>query len=59
MLGLQDNSIFAAYMLSILSALGCIVYGLLNWNKGDNNEATQIFEEKQWESEENKINETL
>ena len=59
MLGLQANSIFAAYMLSILSALGCIVYGLLNWNKGGDNEVKQIQEEKQWETEENKINETL
>jgi len=59
MLGLQDHSIFAAYMLSILSTLGCIVYGVLNWNKGGDNEVKQIIEEEQWETEENKINETL
>ena len=59
MLGLQDNSIFTAYMLSILSALGCIVYGLLNWNKGGKDEAQQIREEESWESDEQKINETL
>ena len=59
MLGLQDNSIFAAYMLSIASALGCIVYGILNWNKDGNDEADEIREEQDWESEEKKINETL
>ncbi len=35
MLGLQDGWIVAAYMLSILATLLCVVYGLLNWNKGD------------------------
>ena len=59
MLGLQDNSIFAAYMLSIVSALGCIVYGILNWNKGGNDEVEEIREEQNWASEEEKINETL
>jgi len=59
MLGLQDNSIFIAYMLSILSALGCIVYGIFNWNKGGKDEAKQILEEEKWETEEEKINETL
>ena len=59
MLGLQDNSIFIAYMLSILSALGCIVYGLLNWNKGGNKEPEQTKEEQNWENDEKKITETL
>jgi hypothetical protein len=59
MLGLQDNSIFCAYMLSILSTLGCIVYGILNWHKGANNETSEMLEEQQWESEEITINETL
>jgi hypothetical protein len=59
MLGLQDNSIFAAYMLSIVSALSCIVYGILNWNKGGNDEAKEIREEQQWESEEEKLNGTM
>ncbi len=59
MLGLQDNAIFAAYTLSIVSALGCVVYGILNWNRGANDEAIEIREEQQWEKDEDKINETL
>jgi hypothetical protein len=59
MLGLQDNSIFIAYMLSILSTLGCIVYGIFNWNKGGKDEARQIQEEQNWETAEEKLNETL
>ncbi len=59
MLGLEGNSIFVAYILSILSALGCLVYGIINWNKGGDNEKADIKEEKKWESDEEKISETL
>lgn len=33
MLGLTDASVWLAYVLSILSAAACVVYGLVNWNK--------------------------
>ena len=59
MLGLEGNSIFAAYILSIFSALGCLVYGIMNWNKDGDNEKEDIKEEKKWESDEEKISETL
>ena len=59
MLGLEGNSIFVAYVLSIISALGCLVYGIINWNKGGDNEEADIKEEKKWESDEEKISETL
>ena len=59
MLGLEGNSIFVAYILSILSALGCLVYGIMNWNKDGDNENEDIMEEKKWESDEEKISETL
>lgn len=35
MLGFGDFGIFSAYMLCILSALACVVYGMVNWNKGE------------------------
>lgn len=59
MLGLEGNSIFLAYILSIISALGCLIYGIINWNKGGDNEPQEISEEKKWESDEEKISETL
>ncbi len=59
MLGLQDNSIFFAYILSIASALICVLYGILNWNRGADNEADEIRSEQEWENEEEAINETL
>ncbi|MHB1406616.1 MAG: symporter small accessory protein [Desulfitobacteriaceae bacterium] len=32
-LGLTDPGVIFAYVLSIASALLCVVYGVLNWNK--------------------------
>lgn len=34
-LGLPDPGVWLAYVLCIASALFCVVYGVLNWNKGD------------------------
>jgi hypothetical protein len=34
-LGIQDPAIWSVYLLCILSAAGCFVYGVANWNKGD------------------------
>ena len=35
MLGIDDPLIWSAYLLCLLSTLLCVVYGALNWNKGD------------------------
>lgn len=35
MLGINDAQIWIAYLLSVVSALGCIIYGLLHWNDKD------------------------
>jgi hypothetical protein len=59
MLGITDPWIITAYVLCILSALACIIYGFLNWNKGAGAESSQIEEEVKWEEVETKINETL
>lgn len=49
MLGIPDFWIWSAYILCILSAAVCVIYGLYNWNKGGDNEQMQIQEEKNWE----------
>lgn len=56
MLGMGDFMIFLVYVLCILSALACVVYGIFNWNKG-----TDIEEpaEKEWEETERDIAEKL
>ncbi|WP_348983098.1 symporter small accessory protein [Desulfosporosinus sp. I2] len=33
MLGLTDPGVIAAYLLSIGSALLCVIYGAINWEK--------------------------
>jgi hypothetical protein len=35
MLGIQDIWVWLAYILCILSTLLCVVYGFINWNKGE------------------------
>ncbi len=35
LLGLHDPWISLVYALCILSSLLCVVYGLANWNRGD------------------------
>ncbi len=59
MLGIDDGWIAAAYLLCILSTLLCVVYGLINWNRGAEAEEEQIKEETGWEEKEQKIEETL
>ncbi len=34
MFGIETTAIWLAYLLCILSALLCVVYGLVSWNKG-------------------------
>ena len=34
-LGIQDPSVWLAYVLSLASAGVCVVYGIVNWNKGE------------------------
>lgn len=50
--GIPDLTILAAYLLCILSALICLVYGLYNWNRGGETEAAQMNEEAEWEKNE-------
>ncbi len=59
MLGIPDASIWSAYVLSIACAILCVVYGLLNWKRGMENDEQQIIEERVWESQEREIEESL
>lgn len=34
-LGIEDPWVVLVYILCILSTLLCVVYGLINWNKGE------------------------
>ena len=52
MFGISDPWIWSTYLLCILSAVLCVAYGLVNWNKGAEEERTQIAEEAAWENTE-------
>jgi len=57
MLGIDDPWIWGVYLLCILSTLLCIVYGLINWNKGAELEADEAAEELAWEAKEEEMQE--
>ena len=42
MLGLGSVEIAAVFWLCILSSLGCVAYGILNWNKRGKPDATAL-----------------
>ncbi len=48
MFGIESPGIYLAYVGSILSALLCIIYGFINWNKGsiDNSDIKNDEKEK-------------
>jgi len=57
MLGFQDWGVTLAYAGTILSAILCVVYGILNWNKPREDEETEIKEEVEWEKKDPELNE--
>jgi len=34
MMGIESTAVWLAYLLSVVSALGCVIYGVVTWNKG-------------------------
>lgn len=48
-MGINDPWIWGVYLLSFLSALLCVAYGLANWNRGQETEAEEIREGASWE----------
>ena len=56
MLGMGDFWVGLAYLLCILSSLVCVVYGIVNWNKG---EEPLKKEDEAWAAEEDKLEQEL
>jgi len=50
MLGIHDPGIYLGYLFSILGLIACIVYGVLNWNKGRETDIDEIQKDLEWES---------
>ena len=56
MFGLDHPSVWLGYLLTLLCVLFCVVYVILNWNKGDE----PVYpEDKQWVSGEKGVEESL
>jgi heme exporter protein D len=49
MLGIDDPFVWLAYVLSLGSTLLCAVWGVINWNRGDDSVAA---EDVQWAARE-------
>lgn len=59
MLGIEDPIISFVYIATILAVILCIVYGIINWNKGAENEDKEMKESEQWKKEDEKIDESF
>lgn len=59
LLGFSDPWVSAGFVLTVLSTLFCILYGLLNWKKGGVEKEGDYREEIQWEREEIELIEKL
>lgn len=55
MLGIDDPLILSVYLLCIFSSLLCVIYGIINWNRGGELEALEIKEEAAWEASEEEM----
>ena len=44
-----DFGVSLGYILTILSMVACVVYGLVNWNKPREDQEKEILEEQAWE----------
>jgi len=58
MLGLKGVMVPLGMVLTLLSTILCIVYGLRNWNKGYITD-DEVKLEKEWKKEETKVKEAL
>ncbi len=56
MFGIEDKYVSLVYVLCIASSLLCVIYGLINWNRGQ--EETRA-EDVRWAQEEKHVEDEL
>ena len=54
MFGIDDPQVWSAYLICILSTGFCVVYGIVNWNKGDEEVHP---EDREWVKDEKTVEE--
>lgn len=55
MFGIEDPVIYIGYLLTVLSLILCVIYGGVNWNKGDEPEESEQETDAQWEEKDEEI----
>ena len=55
MLGIEDPAIYIGYLATIISAIVCIIYGAIYWNKGKETDLEEIQEDIEWEEKDEEI----
>lgn len=50
MLGIDDPGIYMGYIFAILGLMACVIYGIMNWNKGEETDIEEIQKDLEWES---------
>ena len=58
MLGLDGVAVPLGLVLTLLSTLICIIYGVINWNRGYVTEE-ELQQEQSWKAEDAKVKENL
>lgn len=59
MFGLGDIAVSLVFLLTILSSILCIVYGIVMWKKPEKLSELEKKEEEMWAKEEKKIEEEI
>jgi len=55
MMGIEDPGIYLGYIFAILSLILCVVFGIINWNKGKETDIKKIEKDKEWEDKDDEI----
>lgn len=55
MMGIEDPVIYLGYIFAILSLILCVVFGIINWNKGKETDIKEIEKDKEWENKDDEI----
>ena len=55
MMGIEDPVIYLGYIFSFMSLILCVVFGIINWNKGKETDIKEIEKDKEWENKDDEI----
>lgn len=55
MLGIDDPAIYLGYLAAIFSLIACIIYGIIYWNKGMEQDEEEIEKDLEWENKDEQI----